>query len=108
MDDCKRAFAKTPSTHIGGDADDVFIGLSKDGLLEGKVSIDIAYDRQRKDISMPNTEIKQRYKFAVTFFKTELIKTEFSYTFENIKNYLNNHNKKASNQIYELTGKIEF
>ena len=43
-----------------------------------------------------------------SLFKTEIVECKFAYHFEHISNYKNQDSKKASNHIFEISGKAEF
>ncbi len=94
--------------HMGGDADDLYIALGKDGLWEGKVDMRLDYDKERRGISSANTERRERFGIHFSFFRTEIVQCELGYIFEHIENYSNQPKRDVNNHIVELVGKAEF
>ncbi len=94
--------------HMGGDADDLFFRLEKNTFFSNKVSLALEYSRQRRGLSIDNTEIRNRYGMELSLFKTDIVECIFGYFFERIDNLANINDKRASNHIFEISAKVEF
>lgn len=86
--------------HMGGDADDIFIRVSKEFLDE--LTFGLQFSRERLGRSKTNIQTKNELRIDLTFLHTADTLLSAAYEFEDIENLENIANKTARNNIFLL------